>query len=121
TEHLRTAAITLRSPLAGQSPTHGTTPSVLAATPGESEHDGHDHGAPAPAPDALLAWAEAQTTERLLQLARAFGVYFHLINLAEQHHRVRTLREREQSGAPLHESIAAAVAALRAGGLDATG
>src|SRR5581483_7556369 len=37
----------------------------------------------------------------------------------EQHHRVRTLRERARSGAPLHESIGAAVAALCQEGRDA--
>lgn len=67
----------------------------------------------------LLAWAEAQPTERLLQLVRAFSVYFHLINLAEQHHRIRTLRERERVDPPLHESIEAALAALRERGVEA--
>ncbi|HEY7063137.1 MAG TPA: phosphoenolpyruvate carboxylase [Chloroflexota bacterium] len=132
TENLRTAAITLRSPIAGQPRAVGPAPAAPGAPPGESPHDAHDraaaerpghdahnHGAAPLHADPLLVWAEAQTTERLLQLARAFGVYFHLINLAEQHHRVRTLHEREQSGAPLPESIGAAVAALRAGGLDA--
>jgi len=62
---------------------------------------------------SLLQWAQRQPTDRLLQLVRAFSVYFHLINLAEEHHRVRTLREREQAGGPLQESIAAALSMLR--------
>ena len=71
----------------------------------------------APAPDAereaaLLTWVEAQPADRLLELVRAFSVYFHLINLAEQQHRLRTLRERERQGGNLHESIPAAIATL---------
>jgi phosphoenolpyruvate carboxylase len=115
-EHLRTAAIALRSPLGHPATSAG--PGDESTGPSD-DHTGHDHGpATDAARDPLLDWAEAQSDERLMQLARAFGVYFHLINLAEQQHRVRTLREREQSGAPLHESIGAAVAALRRGGLD---
>src|SRR5262245_5482524 len=52
-EHLRTEAIALRS-----------------VRPADFERE-----------RALLDWAQRQPTERLFQIARAFGVYFHLINL----------------------------------------
>jgi phosphoenolpyruvate carboxylase len=47
-------------------------------------------------------------------VARAFTVYFELINLAEEQHRVRVLRAREAAAypQPLPESIAAAIAGL---------
>lgn len=69
---------------------------------------------------ALLEWAEAQSTADLTLIVRAFTVYFHLINVAEQHHRVRRLYERERSDAPLPESIEAAVALLRERGVTET-
>src|SRR3954452_11902174 len=68
----------------------------------------------------LLQWAQRQPTTRLMQLVRAFSVYFHLINLAEQRHRVRTLAERAQTEIPLHESIADAVATLSGEGIKQT-
>ena len=69
---------------------------------------------------ALRSWVDEQPNARLLALVRAFSVYFHLINLAEQHHRVRTLREREREGGTLHESIAATLTTLHDEGAAAT-
>jgi phosphoenolpyruvate carboxylase len=46
-------------------------------------------------------------------VARAFACYFHLANLAEEHHRARVLRERDQGPKPLPESLASTVAELR--------
>lgn len=45
-------------------------------------------------------------------VARAFTVYFQLVNLAEERHRVRILRERSHSARPVAESLAATVAEL---------
>jgi phosphoenolpyruvate carboxylase len=49
---------------------------------------------------------------------RAFALYFQLINLAEQLHRIRRRRAREHDGQPLRESLADAVAQLRESGID---
>ncbi len=65
----------------------------------------------------LLSWATAQSTADLAGIVRAFSVYFHVINMAEEHHRVRVLRERDQGDAPIAESIAAAVSELNAQGI----
>jgi phosphoenolpyruvate carboxylase len=62
---------------------------------------------------ALLASLEVGEAERLL---RAFTVYFQLINLAEEIHRVRVNRLREGHAtleAPRSESLSAAVKALK--------
>ncbi len=66
---------------------------------------------------ALLAEQDLHTAERLL---RAFTVYFQLINLAEEIHRVRVNRLREAQAsveAPRRESVAAAVKSLHDEGL----
>jgi phosphoenolpyruvate carboxylase len=51
--------------------------------------------------------------DRAELVARAFTVYFQLVNLAEEQHRVRTLRERRRHGGQVRESFAAAVAEVR--------
>ena len=51
--------------------------------------------------------------ERAELVARAFTCYFHLANLAEEHHRARVIRERDRGPKPLPESIASAVDDLR--------
>src|SRR5438128_621795 len=51
--------------------------------------------------------------DRAELVARAFTCYFHLANLAEEHHRARVIRDRDRGPEPLPESIAATVAELR--------
>ena len=48
---------------------------------------------------------------------RAFTLYFHLANIAEQHHRVRRRRETEAEGDVLRESLDEALALLGAEGV----
>src|SRR6266508_3938308 len=43
--------------------------------------------------------------DRAELVARAFTVYFQLVNLAEEQHRVRTLRERSRDGGTVRESF----------------
>ncbi|HVF08419.1 MAG TPA: phosphoenolpyruvate carboxylase, partial [Actinomycetota bacterium] len=44
---------------------------------------------------------------RAEDVIRAFTCYFQLVNLAEERHRVRTLRRRARSGTPVKDSISA--------------
>ena len=62
---------------------------------------------------ALLSLDAARAT------ASAFAVYFDLVNVAEESHRIRALRERRraQHPAPIAESVGAAVARLKAEGV----
>jgi phosphoenolpyruvate carboxylase len=60
--------------------------------------------------DAIAALVASWNLDRAEQVARAFTVYFHLANLAEEHQRIRLLRERDAGPEPVRESLAAAVA-----------
>src|SRR5579872_4964793 len=55
--------------------------------------------------DLVASW----DLDRAEQVANAFTVYFHLVNLAEEHQRIRILRERDTGDALVRESLAAAV------------
>ncbi|WP_281384279.1 phosphoenolpyruvate carboxylase [Lipingzhangella halophila] len=63
--------------------------------------------------DEITALVGSWPLERAKQVARAFTVYFHLANLAEEHQRIRALRERDDADNPPHESLAAAVRQIR--------
>ncbi|HEY2441589.1 MAG TPA: phosphoenolpyruvate carboxylase, partial [Streptosporangiaceae bacterium] len=79
-------------------------------------------GQPGASGDDVAALVAAWPVDRAELVARAFTVYFHLANLAEEHQRIRTLRERARGGGPVRESLPQAVAQSRAslppGGLD---
>jgi hypothetical protein len=72
----------------------------------EARHGDHDAG------DEIAGLVASWSLERAEQVARAFAVYFHLANLAEEHQRIRNLRERDTGTEPVRESLAAAVAGI---------
>ena len=51
--------------------------------------------------------------ERAERVARAFTCYFQLINLAEEHHRLRVLRGRDAAMEAVRDSLAAGVTDAR--------
>ena len=71
-----------------------------------------DRGSPAAgaAADEIAALVASWSNARAEQVARAFTVYFHLVNLAEEQQRVRTLRERDSGDKPPRESLADTIA-----------
>jgi phosphoenolpyruvate carboxylase len=73
---------------------------------------------------AVVDVAAGLDLDRASEVARAFTVYFQLVNLAEEHHRVRTLRERSRAAAAqgqfVRDSLAEGVRQLRERA-DATG
>src|SRR5581483_963975 len=67
----------------------------------------------------LRATLGALDLERQALVMRAFGLYFQLANIAEQHHRVRRRRAYEREGRIGHESIPDAIVRLEARGVGA--
>jgi phosphoenolpyruvate carboxylase len=61
----------------------------------------------------ITEMVSALDVERAALVARSFTIYFHLVNLAEERHRVRALREQARGPEPVPESIEAAVAEIR--------
>ncbi|HEY2073809.1 MAG TPA: phosphoenolpyruvate carboxylase, partial [Gaiellaceae bacterium] len=59
--------------------------------------------------DELRDAVEALPLERQASVLRAFALYFQLANVAEQHNRIRRLREYEREGRVPRESLAAAL------------
>jgi phosphoenolpyruvate carboxylase len=72
--------------------------------------------AAAAAGDEITALVASWSWEQAEQVARAFTVYFHLANLAEEQQRVRALQLRGTGDLPTRESLADAVARLTAEG-----
>jgi phosphoenolpyruvate carboxylase len=71
--------------------------------------------------DEVLERVESLPLPLALDVVRAFTLYFHLINMAEENHRLRRIAEREARShpAPRYESVAAAIEALHAAGVSA--
>ncbi len=55
--------------------------------------------------------------DRRASVLRAFALFFQLVNIAEQHHRIRRRREYEHEGRVPNESLAEAFALLEANGV----
>src|SRR6478672_2548665 len=70
----------------------------------DARHGDRDAG------DEIATLVASWSLEQAEQVAEAFTVYFHLANLAEEHQRIRILRERDAGQQPVRESLAAAVA-----------
>ncbi len=75
-----------------------------------------------PGQQSLLDECAALEPDLAFQLVRAFTTYFHLVNLAEERGRLRTLeqRERDEWPQPRGESIARAFAELKEEGVTAS-
>src|SRR3954468_15183923 len=67
---------------------------------------------------ALSEAVAALGLERQAAVQRSFALFFQLVNIAEQHHRIRRRREYEAEGRVQRESLADAFAQLERSGVD---
>ncbi len=69
---------------------------------------------------SLTQLVESLDLRQIREVARAFTLYFQLINVAEDHHRARVLRARMRAHAPqpIGESLRAAIAEMWHSGID---
>lgn len=79
----------------------------------------------APSDDAAAAvqhLVDDLSLERAAQVVRAFTMYFHLINMAEENHRLRRIEQRDDDRypAPRDESVGSAIQALHDAGAGAS-
>jgi len=72
---------------------------VIDARRGERDQNAGATGAADPAGDKIAALVSSWSLATAEQVARAFTVYFHLANLAEEHQRIRILREHDSGQA----------------------
>jgi phosphoenolpyruvate carboxylase len=72
------------------------------------------HAGAAFAGDSIAELVSSWTHERAEQVARAFTVYFHLANLAEEQQRVRTLQARDSGDRAPRESLAGTITRITA-------
>lgn len=63
--------------------------------------------------EAVVELISRWPLERAEDVARAFTVYFHLANLAEEHHRVRVLRSRDSGSGRAGDSLESSVDEVR--------
>jgi len=73
----------------------------------------------AEAAEKLVQRLSALRPEQAEQVVRAFATWFQLVNLAEQHQRLRRTRAQEFSGEVVRGSVEAALVALRDAGVSA--
>ena len=85
---------------------------VIDARRHESADNDHHSAEGAADDDHAAALVASWPARRAEEVARAFTVYFHLANLAEEHQRIRVLRERDTGTEPVRESLAATMASL---------